>query len=107
MNEEQAKAAMIKQTRREILRALNLMYYIGPLSFEALCGALRHLQLPDDQCVKRDLVYLVDKDYVDWANSDNAYMPWRQRLYKLTARGNEIANRIDTDPALEPSGNGE
>ena len=104
MNNEDAKATMIKQTRREILRALNIMYHIGPLSFPALCEALLHLELPDEQCVQRDLTYLRDKGYVCWVGAPKrgAYMPWARRLYKLTVKGNEIAERIAEDPALEP-----
>jgi len=92
---------MIKQTRREILAALNLMYHIGPFSFDGICHSLLHLELPDDECVKRDLVYLVDKGFIEWVNP-GSYMPWPRRMYKLTAKGNEIANRIAIDPALEP-----
>ena len=102
MNEyREARAAMIKQTRREILKVLNTMYQIGPFAFDSVCGALTHLVLPDDECVKRDLTYLIEKGYVRWTN-ERAMMPWGKRVYKLTARGNEIAESIETDPALEP-----
>ncbi len=101
MNAEEAKAAMIKQARREILRALKTMYHIGPFGFESICMALLHLQLPDEECVKCDLTYLIDKGYVEWTN-EKRFQQWSRRLYKLTATGNEIANRINVDPALEP-----
>jgi hypothetical protein len=80
------------------------MYHIGPFSFPAICGALSHLELPDEECVKRDLVYLCEKRYVIWANSPRRYdlMAWPDRMFKLTAAGNEVAERIETDPALEP-----
>ena len=98
---EQARAMAIKQARRELLCVLNTMYHIGPLSFPAICGALVHLELPDDECVKRDLIYLCEKGYVMWTNR-RALQPWEQRMYRITAPGNEMAERIDTDPALEP-----
>ncbi len=102
MNETDARVAMIKETRREILRALNVMYHIRPFSFPALCAALTHLELPDVECVKRDLAYLIDKNYVVWTNQGKAYVPWPERRYKLSAAGNEVANAITVDPALEP-----
>jgi len=102
MDNSAGRTAMIKQTRREILSTLNNMYHIGPLGFGALCSALVHLELPDDECVKRDLIYLRDKGYVEWVNEQPAYVPWSKRMYKLTARGNEIAERVDKDLALEP-----
>jgi len=101
MDREEAKAAGIKHARRELLAVLNVMYHIGPFAFSSICEALTHLELPDDECVKRDLTYLCEKGYVRWTN-EQAYTPWAKRLYKLTAAGNEIASRIDKDPALEP-----
>jgi len=101
MNTDDARPAMIKQTRREILTVLNIMYHIGPFSFQSICSGLAHLELPDDACVQRDLTYLCEKGYVAWTNQ-RVMMPWNRRMYRLTAQGNEMAERIDTDPALEP-----
>lgn len=101
MNTKQARAAMIKRARREIVDTLNVLYHIGPFPFPSICEALLHLQLPDDECVKRDLTYLCEKGYVEWAN-EAAYVPWDRREYKVTAKGNELAERMIKDPALEP-----
>lgn len=98
---EQMKAMRIKKTRRDLLEALNAMYGIGPFGFPDLCMALTHLELPSDEYVKQDLVYLIDKGYVRWTNEKN-FTPWKDRLYSLTAKGKEIVDRIATDPALEP-----
>ncbi len=98
---EQGRTARIKQARREVLRVLNAMYGIGAFSFECICSSLVHLELPDDECVKKDLTYLCEKGYVRWTN-EQTMLPWKQRMYSLTAKGNEIANRIEIDPALEP-----
>lgn len=97
MNDE-LRARMIQQTRREIMRALCLVYPV-PFSFPSLRDSLVELNLPDADVIKRDLVYLMDKGYVEWTNRRD-YMGWDQRLYKLTASGNEVANRILHDPAL-------
>lgn len=101
MDDASAKAMMIRQARRELLKLLAIMYQIGPLSFEAICEGLDHLELPDDECVKRDLTYLCEKGYVIWSNA-RAQQPWKERMYKATARGTEIADQLDRDPVLEP-----
>ncbi len=101
MDEEQARAAMIKATRREILAVLLIMYDIGPFAFESICGSLLHLELSDETYVRRDLLYLCEKGYVTWTNPGK-FTPWNSRMYKLTAAGNEIANKIERDSALEP-----
>jgi|SRR3990172_5080538 len=98
---DQMKAARIKQSRRDLLEALNAMYGIGPADFPMLCTALLHLELPSDEYVKQDLIYLIDKGYVRWTNEAN-FQPWTKRLFALTARGKEIVDRIAKDPALEP-----
>lgn len=101
MDDDDGRTLGIKQSRREIISVLNTMYHIGPLNFESLCGSLVHLELPDDECVKRDLTYLCEKGYVQWVNA-GGYIPWKKRQYKLTARGNEFAENMISDPALEP-----
>lgn len=103
MDSEQGRTADIKQTRREILDVLNTMFAIGPFSFEAICSALVHLELPDDECVKRDLTYLCEekKAYVKWTN-ERPMLRWAKRMYRLTAKGNEFVENMISDPALEP-----
>jgi hypothetical protein len=100
MNENELRAARIKMARRELLRVLNTVYFGGPVDFVVICEALVHLELPDDECVKRDVTYLCEKGYVKCTSSD--YMPWKRRLYKITAKGTEIADEIEKDEALEP-----
>jgi hypothetical protein len=55
----------------------------------------------DDECVKRDLIYLCERGYVTWIN-EGPYVRWSERLYKITARGNEFVERMISDPVLEP-----
>ena len=101
MNSEDARTAQIKKTRREILGVLSTMLQIGPFGFDSICSSLAHLELPDDECVKRDLIYLCEKGYARWTN-ERPMLPWAKRMYKLTAQGDEIVNRMNVDPALEP-----
>lgn len=98
---EEVRALMIKKCRRDMLDALNTMYGIGPFDFVSLCNALTHLELPDDICVKQDVMYLIDKGFVRWTNERN-FMPWKDRMYQLTARGKEFVDKIAKDPALDP-----
>jgi len=101
MSDVNLRAAMIKQARRELLRVLNQVYYAGPVSFAVICEALVHLELPDDECVKRDLTYLEEKSYVR-CTSPGDYVPWKKRMFRITAKGTEIADAIEKDEALEP-----
>ncbi len=98
---ERMKRQHIKQTRRDLLEALNAMYGIGPAGFPMLCAALTHLELPSEDYIKQDLIYLQDKGYVRWTNEGN-FTVWKDRLFTLTARGKEIVDRLATDPMLEP-----
>lgn len=97
MNEQEARVAIIKQTRRSILDTLNATRP-ACLSYETLCGVFVEL---DEHYVRRDLEYLVSKGYVEWVNP-RRNAPWKERSYGLTSDGMEIADKINTDPALEP-----
>ena len=98
---EEMRAKMIKQTRREILTTLAIQYAMEPMSFETVCSALAHLELPGEQPVMSDLTYLCERGYVRWTNV-RQMMPWRERMYRLTAKGKDVVDRIDVDPSLEP-----
>ena len=94
---DEIRAAQIKQTRRGILDVLNMSYPVS-LAFETIVGAFVDIE---EHYLRRDLTYLCDAGYVMWLNPlKNA--PWKGRIYKLTPRGEEIASRINTDPALTP-----
>ena len=55
--------------------------------------------------LKRDLHYLIEKGYVNRVmtdpDNDNGMTPWRQRWFRLTTAGMELADRCIKDPALE------
>ncbi len=97
---------MIKRIRNEVLVALQVLYPAA-LQAEALLRSLLTL-FPnlDFNHIKRDLHYLCAKGYVERVVADSedtqALTPWRNRWFRLTARGVEIVDRCIQDPALEP-----
>ncbi len=100
MNPTEARARLIKQCRRETLSVL-LNVYPSAFSFEDIFNTLLYLEVEEDH-VKRDLAYLQEKGYVQCVNNEDGRMPFSKRKFKLTASGDEIANKITTDIALEP-----
>jgi len=58
----------------------------------------------DRTCFARDLLYLENKGYVerrDRLGRINARAEWGDAAWSLTAAGDEIANHLQQDPALE------
>lgn len=96
VNEEEIRVLLIKQTRRDLLTTLK-MVYPGDATFEML-----GLTMPtvETHHLRVDLSYLIAKKYVEWVN-EQPNMAWRKREYRLTADGVETADRINKDPALE------
>ena len=92
------EAQQIKQQRRAIIDTLNIVYP-DDAAYEVICGAFIEVE---EHFIRRDLAYLIDKQYVAWVNP-RRHAIWKGRHYKLTAKGTEIAQKIETDPALEPS----
>ncbi len=95
--QEEIRAKQIKAARRALLDTLNIAYP-GDLTFEDLCEVL-----PDvcEHYLQRDLMYLIEKGYVVWINARNN-AGWPGRRFRLTAAGEEIAQKINVDPALAP-----
>ena len=90
----------IKQARRMLLEALNMVYPSG-LRQVSLLKVIAGID-PDyerDLLVK-DLAYLREKQYIE-AVGEQLAVSWDGRVVKLTAAGNEIATSIRSDPALE------
>jgi len=100
MNPSEARARLIKQCRREILSVL-LAIYPGAFSFDDIVSVVLYLEVEDDH-VRRDLAYFLQKNYVQCVNNEDGRTPFARRKFSLTASGNEIANQIVTDIALEP-----
>lgn len=95
----------IKRIRNEVLVALKMLYPAA-LQADALLRSLLVLfpTLEFDH-LRRDLHYLLEKGYVERRTpdrqNDNHLTPWRQRWFRLTAVGVELADHCINDPALE------
>ena len=99
-------ARLIKRVRNETLVALQLVYPAA-LRADVLARSLITLfPTLDFEQLKRDLHYLLDKGYVERVLTDaddNGLTPWRQRWFRLTATGVEVADHLLPDPALDES----
>lgn len=101
---EERRTAIIEQ-RNSLLSRLNACYP-GSLRGDQLYRILLAL-FPDytkTNCIK-DLYYLEEKGYIERrshvAGRISRETAWGAAYWKLTTRGNEIANEILQDPALE------
>ncbi len=95
----------IKRIRNEVLVALKVLYP-GALKADQIMRSLLPLfPTLDFDHLKRDLHYLAEKGYIERVvselESDNSMTPWRQRWFRLTTTGIELADRCIRDPALE------
>lgn len=97
MLEDRVRIAQIKQCRRDILKALN-MAFPGELSFDACCAVLPTL---DAHYIDRDLEYMLGREYVEITNAERN-LPRKQRRYRLTSEGLDLAMKINVDPGFEP-----
>lgn len=95
--DEAMQTRLIKQIRRGIIRTLHMVYG-SSFDFPSIASTLPNAE---EDHLKRDLTYLIDKGYVVWSN-EARNLGWERRTFRLTAKGVEIADRIVTDSALEP-----
>ena len=107
MNEqEHARAQAIKVVRNTILQTLNVWSTMGkPAPFDIVWSGVVHLEVEDDALIVRDLTNLCDKGYVrcrlpSWAGRGD-HVPWKKRLFELTAKGQDFVDKIERDPTLE------
>lgn len=99
-------AREIKRIRNETLVALKMLY---PAALQAeqimrsLLSLFPHLEWDH---FRRDLAYLCEKGYLQRViadrENDERLTPWRQRWFRLTSRGVELADHLIDDPALNP-----
>ena len=99
MNSEPIK---IKQARRMILQNLDMVYPSG-LIVKSLYQTVCSLdEMYDFNLFGKDIAYLKDKGYIRYIDdviggSDS----FGKKVVKLTFKGKEIAERTQSDPALE------
>jgi hypothetical protein len=96
------EAVKIKVMRRFILTNLNRVYPT-PLRVGALYNVViafdEHYDL---ELLKKDLTYLKQKEYVRFVDEAiGGAGRFDDKYISLTAEGKEIADRTQTDPALE------
>lgn len=95
----------IKRIRNEILVALKVVYPAA-LQAEPLMRSLLVLfPVLEFEHLRRDLHYLTQKGYLERVvadtQPDTVLTPWRERWFRLTTAGVELADRCIKDPALE------
>ena len=95
----------IKRIRNEILVALKVVYPAALQADRLMRSLLVLFPTLEFDHLRRDLHYLTEKKYIErvlgGADPDNGLTPWRQRWFRLTTSGMELADRCIMDPALE------
>ena len=95
----------IKRIRNEILVALKMLYPAALQADRLMRSLLVLFPTLEFDHLRRDLHYLIEKNYVERITPDreqnNHLVPWRQRWFRLTAAGVEVADHCINDPALE------
>lgn len=97
-----AEAIKIKHMRKMILRNLNFMYPSG-LRLDSLYRTVLGIDITyDESLFQKDVTYLHEKGYIDFLDElIGGAGEFKKKVAKLTPEGKEIADRTQTDPALE------
>jgi len=95
-------AIKIKQQRRQLLTNLDL-FYPTPVRLDSLYRTVCHIDPNYEMALfKKDVNYLQDKGYIEFVDDLlGGADTFEKKVIKLTAEGKEIAERTQTDPALE------
>ncbi len=96
------EATKIKQMRLLILSNLNRLYP-SPLQvrslYRVICGFDENYDL---SLLQKDLFYFKQKGYIEFIDDRlGGADSYEDKCLRLTAEGKEIADRVQTDPALE------
>lgn len=95
----------IKRIRNEILVALKVLYPAALQAQRLLRSLLVLFPTIEFDHFRRDLHYLSEKGYIERViperEGETDLTPWRQRWFRLTPRGVELADHCIKDPALE------
>ena len=99
-------AQEIKSIRNEAVVALKLLYPAALQAEQLMRSLLGLFPTLEWDYFRRDLAYLCEKGYLQRVVADTEpdarLTPWRQRWFRLTSRGVELADHVIADPALEP-----
>jgi len=97
-----AESVRIKHIRQSILCNLDLVYPSGLRTrslYQTVCAID---EMYDFNLFGKDIAYLKDKGYISYIDDAFGGMTnFADRTVKLTATGKEIAERTQTDTALE------
>lgn len=100
-------ARQIKRIRNEVLVTLRMPYPAALRAQHIFQSLLTLFPTLEFEHFKRDLHYLNAKGYLERVIPDgdrtSDLTPWRQRWFRLTTTGLELAERCISDPALEES----
>lgn len=98
--------AEIRQIRHEALVALKMIYPAALQADQLLRSLLSLFPALEWDHFRRDVAYLAEKGYLQRVIAetelDSRMTPWRQRWFRLTTRGVELAEDLIRDPALDP-----
>ena len=99
-------AREIKRIRNEALVALKMLYPAALQAEQLMRSLLSLFPALEWDHFRRDLAYLSEKGYLQRVvadtENDERLTPWRQRWFRLTSRGVELADHVINDPALDP-----
>jgi len=96
------EAVKIKQIRKMILGNLNILYPTA-MRLDSLFRTLIGIDPTyDDSLFAKDITYLQEKGYLEFVDDKiGGAGEFKKKVTKLTPEGKEIAERTQTDPALE------
>ena len=96
------EAIKIKQQRRQLLTNLDL-FYPSPTRLDTLYRTVCHIDPSYEWPIyQKDIHYFNDKGWIIFVDDALGGMnTFEAKVVRLTAEGKEIAERTQTDPALE------
>ena len=96
------EAIKIKQQRRQLLTNLDL-FYPSPVQVGTLYRTVIYIDPTYESAIyRKDIYYLKDKGYIEFVDDQlGGAQDFESKVIKLTAKGKEIAERTQSDPALE------
>lgn len=92
----------IQQIRRLILESLNMMYPTALRTEQVYRVCISVDPSYEWHLFEKDIFYLKEKKYLAFVDDQiGLHPPLNKKTAKLTVKGKDIADRTQTDPALE------